>query len=37
MSNRAVWMFGPNWPSSGEIDILEGVSRNTQNLMSLHT
>jgi hypothetical protein len=33
----AVWMFGPNWPSSGEIDIIEGVSRNTQNKMSMHT
>jgi hypothetical protein len=32
-----VWMFGPNWPNSGEIDIIEGVSRNTENLMSLHT
>lgn len=30
-------MFGPNWPISGEIDIIEGVSRNTQNLVSLHT
>jgi hypothetical protein len=30
-------MFGPNWPYGGEIDIIEGVSLNTRNLMSLHT
>lgn len=33
----AYWMFGPNWPSSGEIDIIEGVNTQTQNQMSLHT
>ncbi|KAF8861644.1 hypothetical protein BDZ45DRAFT_713211 [Acephala macrosclerotiorum] len=33
----AFWMFGPDWPSSGEIDMIEGVSRNTENQMSLHT
>lgn len=30
-------MFGPNWPSSGEIDIIEGVNSATLNQMSLHT
>ncbi|EWG55939.1 endo-1,3(4)-beta-glucanase [Fusarium verticillioides 7600] len=33
----AYWMFGPNWPTSGEIDILEGVSTQTENKISLHT
>lgn len=33
----AFWSLGPNWPSNGEIDIIEGVNTNTQNLMSLHT
>lgn len=33
----AFWMFGPNWPSSGEIDILEGVNSQTSNSVSLHT
>lgn len=33
----AYWMFGPNWPNSGEIDILEGVNSQTSNLVTLHT
>ncbi|ORY66278.1 concanavalin A-like lectin/glucanase domain-containing protein [Pseudomassariella vexata] len=33
----ALWTFGPNWPSSGEIDILEGVNSQTSNIMTLHT
>lgn len=33
----AYWMFGPNWPSSGEVDIIEGVNTNTNNTISLHT
>ncbi|KAF5572068.1 mixed-linked glucanase precursor MLG1 [Fusarium pseudoanthophilum] len=33
----AYWMFGPNWPTSGEIDILEGVNTQTENKISLHT
>lgn len=32
-----VWTLGPNWPYTGEIDILEGVNQNQNNLMSLHT
>lgn len=33
----AFWMTGPNWPNSGEIDIIEGVNSQSQNKMSLHT
>ncbi|KAF2756718.1 hypothetical protein EJ05DRAFT_74508 [Pseudovirgaria hyperparasitica] len=33
----AFWMFGPNWPNNGEIDIIEGVNDQTQNKMTLHT
>lgn len=33
----AYWMFGPNWPASGEVDILEGVNLQQSNLMTLHT
>ncbi|KAK3945306.1 glycoside hydrolase [Diplogelasinospora grovesii] len=33
----AFWMFGPNWPSSGEIDILEGVNSQQSNAVTLHT
>jgi hypothetical protein len=30
-------MVGPNWPTGGEIDILEGVNEQTNNGMTLHT
>ncbi|KAL8752855.1 MAG: hypothetical protein Q9199_005460 [Rusavskia elegans] len=33
----AFWMTGPNWPNSGEIDILEGVNNQAQNQMTMHT
>ncbi|KAH9479409.1 putative endo-1,3(4)-beta-glucanase [Psilocybe cubensis] len=33
----AYWSFGPNWPSAGEIDVLEGVHNQLTNQMSLHT
>ncbi|KAF2705200.1 glycoside hydrolase family 16 protein, partial [Pleomassaria siparia CBS 279.74] len=33
----AFWMVGPDWPASGEIDILEGVNEQTNNAMTLHT
>ncbi|KAK3898934.1 glycoside hydrolase [Staphylotrichum tortipilum] len=33
----AFWMFGPNWPTSGEIDIIEGVNSQTSNSVTLHT
>ncbi|KAF2719924.1 glycoside hydrolase family 16 protein [Polychaeton citri CBS 116435] len=33
----AFWMVGPNWPSNGEIDIIEGVNDQSTNDMTLHT
>lgn len=33
----ALWSFGPDWPSSGEIDILEGVNSQVSNEITLHT
>ncbi|KAL1311625.1 hypothetical protein AAFC00_001736 [Neodothiora populina] len=33
----AFWMVGPDWPSSGEIDIIEGVNLQSANSMALHT
>ncbi|KAJ2965541.1 hypothetical protein NQ176_g10566 [Zarea fungicola] len=33
----AFWTFGPNWPLSGEIDILEGVNTQSKNSVTLHT
>lgn len=33
----AHWTLGPNWPTNGEIDIIEGVNNAADNLMSLHT
>ncbi|KAG6038579.1 hypothetical protein E4U41_004029 [Claviceps citrina] len=33
----AFWMFGPEWPANGEIDILEGVNAQTKNSVTLHT
>jgi len=33
----AFWTFGPSWPSSGEIDILEGVNDQKTDLVTLHT
>jgi hypothetical protein len=33
----AFWTFGPGWPNSGEIDIIEGVNTQTSNTVTLHT
>ncbi|KAI4160379.1 MAG: hypothetical protein LQ342_005790 [Letrouitia transgressa] len=33
----AFWMTGPNWPNSGEIDIIEGVNSASSNQMTMHT
>ena len=33
----AIWMTGPNWPSNGEIDIVEQVNGNPYNTATLHT
>lgn len=33
----ALWMTGPDWPTQGEIDIIEGVNENQYNSMTLHT
>ncbi|KAM0277691.1 hypothetical protein ACHAQH_005634 [Verticillium albo-atrum] len=33
----AFWMYGPDWPNSGEIDIIEGANQATRNLISGHT
>ncbi|KAI9687419.1 MAG: hypothetical protein M1820_010456 [Bogoriella megaspora] len=33
----AMWSFGPNWPASGEIDIIENVNTATNDQMTLHT
>lgn len=33
----AWWTVGPNWPSAGEIDVVEGVNNQATNQMTLHT
>ncbi|KAI0042190.1 glycoside hydrolase family 16 protein [Auriscalpium vulgare] len=33
----AWWSVGPNWPSGGEIDIVEGTNVLTNNQLTLHT
>jgi len=33
----AWWLVGPNWPNSGEIDIIEGVNTQTNDATTLHT
>lgn len=33
----ALWTTGPDWPTQGEIDIIEGVNDNQYNSMTLHT
>ena len=36
-SQQFSWTYGPNWPNSGEIDIIEGVNDQSTNSMTLHT
>ncbi|EGX94761.1 GPI anchored endo-1,3(4)-beta-glucanase [Cordyceps militaris CM01] len=33
----AFWAYGPNWPASGEIDIIEGANTAHRNIISAHT
>jgi hypothetical protein len=33
----AYWTVGPNWPNSGEVDVIEGVNVNTADATTLHT
>lgn len=33
----AWWLFGPNWPNSGEIDVIEGVNLAGTDQITLHT
>lgn len=33
----SIWTKGNNWPTNGEIDIIEGVNLMTYNQMALHT
>lgn len=33
----AYWFVGPDWPNGGEIDVIEGVSEETNNAITLHT
>ncbi|KAL2122692.1 hypothetical protein VTJ04DRAFT_3147 [Mycothermus thermophilus] len=33
----AFWSFGPDWPNSGEIDIIEGVHNQLFDMVTLHT
>jgi hypothetical protein len=33
----AFWLLGPNWPNSGEVDILEGINSQSTNSFALHT
>lgn len=33
----AFWLYGPDWPTSGEIDIIEGVNSQASNSFAMHT
>lgn len=33
----AFWLFGPDWPNQGEIDVIEGVNTQESNKVTLHT
>lgn len=33
----AFWLLGPDWPSGGEVDIIEGVNSQAANSFAMHT
>lgn len=33
----AFWLYGPNWPAGGEVDIIEGVNSQSANSFAAHT
>lgn len=33
----AFWLYGPDWPTSGEVDIIEGVNSQAANSFAVHT
>lgn len=33
----AYWLLGPEWPYTGEVDIIEGINTSENNTVSLHT
>jgi hypothetical protein len=33
----AFWLLGPDWPNSGEVDIIEGVNSQSSNSFAMHT
>lgn len=33
----AFWLYGPDWPASGEVDIIEGVNSQASNSFAMHT
>ncbi len=33
----AFWMVGPSWPNNGEIDIIEGISLQSQDAITMHS
>ncbi len=32
-----MWLFGPNWPNSGEVDVIEGVNLAGTDQITLHS
>lgn len=36
-TRQIVWAYGPNWPTNGEIDIIEGANNAHRNIISAHT
>ncbi|KAK4629288.1 putative endo-1,3(4)-beta-glucanase [Fulvia fulva] len=33
----AYWLLGPDWPATGEIDIIEGIHYDTENSVTMHS